>query len=269
MRKRTKIEVLDHDRLKKELKVKKLPPVYYIKNEVTEEIVNHFNKEGTFFNMESTERTEELLSRRPFDEMVVITQGYFSVSASEKELEQMAKYGIDDFIISTIVYVWGDNICDHRIIIKDRDHWSNTTIKDQIKGVEDWAGRGVEHDMKVFKLNARLIECSFIPFAAKKNRIYLCSGAAKKEGSKKNKYKKQKFLYLSNTLYETSEKVAKLDKVESISCTSVAGHRRIFDNQNWTGHNRNGGEVKGWTWVRPYERGKGKEHMDKIRMWVR
>jgi len=109
-------------------------------------------------------------------------------------------------------------------------------------------------------------KCIF-PFTQKENYIALGTGRAVGVKGKK-KAKKQRFVYITSDKREPGGGSVKRD--HTFQAHSVAGHKRVYTkNPKTKGHDRNGNEVTGWTWVSPYKRGEGAVIHEKIRVYLK
>ncbi len=238
------MQVLPDQLLRKSLKIKNDIPVYYISEKVMlDSVEKEFGSDLEIVMSYGTDRMDELIDKRPFDECVMILGSH------------------DNDPNVGIVHFTKDGSFRNFVFFKDSLEIQNTTVRERFS----FDDIDIERDKKLIHANNTFALYCITPFAIKKNKIILAEGRTVKHG-KKGKIKKQKYIYVSSSTYEAVK--SGVSTYVTYSVHSVAGHvRRYEKNPDTNGHDRNGNDVVGWTWVRPYVTGEGLEIMEKIRIW--
>ena len=243
--------VINDTELRKVLGINKDVPVYYLSASVTSsslrknaaQIGEDFDKK--FPSMDIS----EMIDKRPFDECVIIT----SDLKNEKD-------------VYSIIHFLEDG--NYRHFLFSRGEFTNLTIRETFD-ILKFSPEQVKRDQEQLEKNKMACFLAISPFCIKKNIVNLAEGRTIKSG-KKGKVKKQKFLYVTSSIYEASESKNQVKINSSYEITKVAGHPRYFRKKPDTeGHDRKGNKVIGWTWVSPYKRGEGLEIINKIRKYLR
>lgn len=261
------MELIPDKLLRDELGIDKNAPVYYISPEAQVDAMISQYESGELEKSRTNDGLEDLINKRPFDECVIISKNFLT---PERVVEKTFR---EDFIknskesdIYCIVHFTEDGRFRNFTFHNDNQQFENNTVRERFNmGLVD-----VEKDFDRIKLNKSRCLFAITPFSVKKNRLCLSEGRTIKQG-KKGKSKKQKFIYITSTVYESKKTEFNNVKChESFEVTQVAGHPRYYrKNPETNGHDRNGNSVVGWTWVKPYPRGEGKDAEVKIRKFLK
>ncbi len=243
------MQILSNELLRELLNIKELPIVYHIDSSI------YLKQYESFENFDPSviqNRISENINGRPFDEMIIVAPYKWPESYE------------------------GDNFLCISLLTKKSKYFGNYVYNVNTKKITEIYGGAATLkicDEGVFNLDkfGHIMVFSLDALVHKNTNIFIFGEGRALKKSKKKKFKKQKFLYVTDKKYITDKKYEK-DNIKVFDyeyAFKVCGHWRIYENKDTKGHDFNGAPVKGKTWIRPYTKGEGLELYNKIRIFTK